>query len=111
MDLQRFRVPEIDEATLQDAAPAVRAEVVRRLEHIWQSVAPLMESTPPSEEDPFGRRADPRFVEAGIRVLDRLIRLYRLDHPGVVAPQDPGEDALASSVEQMLRELEARLSE
>jgi hypothetical protein len=55
-------------------------------------------------------RPDPRFVEAGIRVLDRLAGVYRLDRPvpastaAVEGVADPRELVLSQ-----LSELEARI--
>jgi hypothetical protein len=63
----------IGEEQLQEAAPLVRSLVVQRLETIWRTCQPHIDGT--------GGKPDPRFVEAGIRVLDRLMRLYRLDAP------------------------------
>lgn len=63
----------IGEEQLQDRAPLVRALVVQRLEMIWRTCEPHITGA--------SGRPDPRYVEAGIRVLDRLMRLYRLDAP------------------------------
>jgi hypothetical protein len=66
----------IGEEQISDRAPLVRALVVQRLEMIWRTCEPHIQGTLA-----IGGRPDPRFVEAGIRVLDRLMRLYRLDTP------------------------------
>ena len=55
------------------SAPLVRALVVQRLEQVWRSCSPHI--------DGAAGKPDPRFIEAGIRVLDRLAKLYRLDSP------------------------------
>lgn len=67
----------IGEEQLTEAAPLVRSLVVQRLETIWRTCQPHIDGT--------GGKPDPRFVEAGIRVLDRLMRLYRLDAPAQAA--------------------------
>lgn len=109
MDMDRMKLPRIDDAKLNDDAPAIRAEVLRRLEQIWAAVSPKI--TPPTaagwdEEPP---RLDPRFVDAGIRVLDRLMRLYRLDAPGVAAPEPLSTQDAGERVARELLELERRL--
>lgn len=103
MDMLRVpSLPELDDARIADAAPAVRADLVQRLETMWRSIRPYME---PSED----RKPDPRFVEAGIRIVDRMARLYRLDQPGTAAPEVLTDQDLVAVVEQGLQELEQRL--
>lgn len=94
----------IRDEDISDAAPLVRALLVERLELIWRNCEPHIERTE--------GRPDPRFVEAGIRVLDRLSRLYRLDHP--VAGGDGPDTPLiptAQLVSKGLEELEARMAD
>lgn len=98
----RFHLPQLDDAKVQEDAPTIRAELVRRLEYLWGVLQPYME---PSED----RRPDPRYVEAGIRVLDRLMRLYRLDAPGMKVQSEVAGFDLVAEVERGLRELEQRL--
>jgi hypothetical protein len=93
----------IYEDDLIQAQPAVRAQTIRRLELIWEACAPHITGD--------GGKPDPRFIEAGIRCLDREIRLYRLDQPHVA-----GSTAPAASVEAQrqaaiagVEELEARM--
>jgi hypothetical protein len=62
----------IGEEEVTGSAPMVRALLVQRLEQIWSVCQPHVDGTV---------KPDPRFMEAGIRVLDRLARLYRLDSP------------------------------
>lgn len=91
----------IGEEQLADAAPLVRSLVVQRLETIWRTCQPHIDGT--------GGRPDPRFVEAGIRVLDRLMRLYRLDAPQPAPPEPVSLSDRAAVVDSMLKELESRL--
>jgi hypothetical protein len=91
----------IADEQIHDSAPLVRALLVERLEQIWSTVAPHVTGE-------VGK-PDPRFIEAGIRVLDRLARLYRLDSPVPGAEQPQGELLdRADLVLKGLTELEAR---
>lgn len=98
--------PGISEEEVGRQAAIVRGLVVQRLEQIWRTVAPHVDGT--VLEDGF--RPDPRFIEAGIRVLDRLSKLYRLDQPSRDTDSvdtitvDPAE-----LVANQLRELETRV--
>jgi hypothetical protein len=93
----------IGEEQLQEAAPLVRSLVVQRLETIWRTCQPHIDGT--------GGKPDPRFVEAGIRVLDRLMRLYRLDAPVAAAvTTTPGVDAPAA-LDAALRQLGERMGD
>lgn len=94
----------IRDEDIHDAAPMVRALVVERLEQIWSTCSPHVTGGVP--------RPDPRFVEAGIRVLDRLMKLYRLEAPVPGADQPSGESISNSElVLAQLQELEARMSD
>lgn len=77
----------IGDEQLASNAPLVRALVVERLELIWRTCQPHIEG--------LMGKPDPRYVEAGIRVLDRLMRLYRLDTPAASAdrPLELGDRA------------------
>jgi len=100
--------PGIADEQLAASAPYVRALVVARLEQIWAACQPYIIGV---DEQGTQLRPDPRFVESGLRCLDRLAALYRLDKPVaggaelVSAARDPRELVLAS-----LAELEARMS-
>lgn len=92
----------IGDEQISESAPLVRALVVQRLEQVWKVCEPHIVGS--------AGKPDPRFVEAGIRVLDRLARLYRLDLP-VPGAELPDGDAVpkAELVLAGLRELESRM--
>lgn len=110
MDMQPYRMPRIDDAKLNEDAPAIRAEVLRRLEDLWATLAPRITNVRDVDELGEPVRLDPRFVEAGIRVLDRLMRLYRLDAPGVAAAEPLSGSDVGDRVAAELLELEQRLA-
>ena len=92
----------IRDEDIHDAAPLVRALLVERLEQIWSICQPHVTGG-------VGK-PDPRFIEAGIRVLDRLARLYRLEQPVPGSDQPQGD--LVDKPELVLaglRELEERM--
>lgn len=91
----------IGEDELGESAPLVRALVVSRLEMIWRTCQPHVDGS--------AGRPDPRYVEAGIRVLDRLMRLYRLDAPQTHDEGPTEASGTAALVESQLAELEQRL--
>lgn len=69
----------IGEEQVAESAPMVRALVVQRLELLWRTCEPHINL---SQDDlDLGRRPDVRFVEAGIRVVDRLTSIYGLLRP------------------------------
>jgi hypothetical protein len=92
----------LGEEELAQQAPLVRAQVAHYLIMTLHTCQPHMDGT--------AERVDVRFVEAGIRILDRLARLYRLDQP---IPPAPDADArpvdAATIVANGLRELESRI--
>lgn len=94
----------IRDEDIHDSAPLVRALVVERLEKIWRNCEPFIDGT--------GGKPDPRFIEAGIRVCDRLSKLYRLEQP-VPGSDQPSGDLIpvADLVTRGLEELEARMAD
>ena len=91
----------ISEEELAESAPLARALVLQRLEMIWRSCQPHI--------DGEAGRPDPRYVEAGIRVLDRLMRLYRLDAPQAAPVAAVAHVDAVALVESGLLALEEKL--
>lgn len=92
-----------EEQISQDAA-FVRGLVVQRLELMWRTCEPFITAE--------AGKPDPRFIEAGIRVTDRLTKLYRLDSPaaGTNEPVSGGQEAARELVRGQIGELEARMA-
>lgn len=93
----------IYEDDLIDAGPRVRAQTIRRLEMIWEACQGHISG---DEGKP-----DPRFIEAGIRCLDREIKLYRLDQPQPIGSgaATPTQEAQRAAIKAQVAELEQRL--
>lgn len=91
----------LGEDQLATNAPYVRALLVQRLEQTWSVCEPHVTGQV---------KSDPRFVEAGIRVLDRLAKLFRLDQPvsGGQDEADQNPEILRQAARAQIRELEAR---
>jgi hypothetical protein len=98
----------INEEQVAESAPLVRAMVVQRLEMIWRACEPHIL---PPDDDLGPRKPDPRFVEAGIRVTDRLINLYGLlkSSQGPADAEEVAGDAQVLAAQQKLAELEAKI--
>lgn len=95
-----------DEQINQDA-PRMRALLAMRYEMIWQTCEPHVNG----DRQADGLGSDPRFIEAGIRTLRDLSRLYKLDRPaqGELTPAT-GVD-VAELVSSRLAQLEARMAQ
>ena len=94
----------IRDEEIHESAPLVRALLVERYEKLWATCEPHVDGS-------LGK-PDPRFIEAGIRVCDRLAKLYRLDQP--VPGQDKPQGDLVQASELALKallELEARMAD
>jgi len=92
----------IADEQIHESAPYVRALLVERLEQIWTTCEPHITGET--------GKPDPRWAEAGIRVLDRLAKLYRLDQP-VPGSLEVAGDVIpkADLVLKGLLELETRM--
>lgn len=73
MDLTRLEIPVLDDTTIAEKAPAIRALVAQRLEQIWQACLPHIDGDVPNPSAPM--------VELGLRATRELSRLFRLDAP------------------------------
>lgn len=94
----------INDEQVAASAPMVRALVVQRLEMMWRACEPRINLT--QADVLAGRTVDPRFLESGIRITDRLVNLYQLTRP----QHQMSEPDTATRVDQ--RELaKARISE
>ena len=94
----------IGEEELARSTPMVRALVLQRLELMWRTCEPFIDAS--------AGKPDPRFIEAGIRVVDRLTKLYRLDAPvpGLNEPDSVTRVDSRELVRAQVGELEARMS-
>jgi hypothetical protein len=88
---------------LIESAPRVRYQTLQRLEMIWEACQPHITGD--------GGKPDPRFIEAGIRCLDRQMKLYRLDQPAAAGntAATPTQDAVREALRAQVGELEARI--
>lgn len=94
----------IRDEEIADSAPLVRALAVQRLEQIWRACEPQILG--------HAGKPDPRFIEAGIRVIDRLAKLYRLDDPVAGSLEQESEKIpVADMVTRGLLELEQRMAD
>jgi len=92
-------------------APGVRGQLLRRLETIWGYCEDEIEASK------LEQRSDPRFAELGLRTLDRIARLYRLEKVPAVVAEEPEEvsvlerDRVRGMVLKSLAELESRVAD
>lgn len=80
----------LDDAALEAQRPAVRGLLVERLSGLWDTAA----------EELDGGKDRVRWAELQLRVVDRLMKLYRMDQP---APADPEDDDTAGIEQERLR--------
>lgn len=101
----------ITEENVNQSQPLVRALLVQRAEMIWRVCEPHIDVPVDGEGSPL-YKADPRFIEAGIRVLDRLSRWYHIDQPQVSGNEQPSVSLmeLREAAGNQIRELGARMS-
>jgi hypothetical protein len=79
--------PAVTEDDVQADAPRARALALARLEMLWRVCLPHLNQDLDPNTDEYSR-PDPRWAEIGIRIIDRINRLYRLDKPVVHADED-----------------------
>jgi hypothetical protein len=93
----------INEEQVAESGAFVRALVVQRLEQVWRACEPHINPDEAALE--LGFRRDPRYIEAGIRVLDRLTAIYGLLKPHSTQA-DPDAGSSTDQRAQLVRELE-----
>lgn len=106
MDVIKSDRRPLDEQTISQDAPFVRALVAARLELLWQQVNGHIVSRADVELEP-----DVRVVEAGVRILKSLSTLYRLDAPAGTPEELVGGTNLSTRalVSAQLEQMEQRL--
>jgi len=78
-----------------------------RLQQLWSPVQPHVDGT----VEAAGYRPDPRMIQSGIHILDRLAKLYRLDVPTAESDRPtPVTVEARATLLGSLAELEARIS-
>jgi hypothetical protein len=105
---------ESDQAGIRDedvtaSVPFVRALVVQRLEQAWRACDPHIQ-VQVNPDTGLVMRPDPRFIEAGLRILDRLSSLYRLNAPQSSMPDVDleGRAGIQGIVRAQIEEMENR---
>lgn len=96
--------PEVTEEMLAESAGRARWLIMGRLEKIWKTCEPHIDGSRLEEQ---GSPPDPRWAEIGLRALDRLVKLQRLDRPAVAVPEDDEPADEARTREAILAQLEA----
>lgn len=94
----------IDEEQVAASAPMVRALIVQRLEQVWRACDPHI--NPTQDQLEAGFRRDPRYIEAGLRVLDRLGQIYLRLPRGNPDPMGDGADELLAAQEKAMLALD-----
>lgn len=91
------------------SVPFVRALVVQRLEQAWRACDPHIQ-VQVNPDTGLVMRPDPRFIEAGLRILDRLSSLYRLNTPQSSMPDADleGRAGIQGIVRAQIEEMENR---
>lgn len=110
--LDNTRPRELTPDTIAEQRDLVRGMLIHRYEKLWAYCDRNLEHGDPFD-DGAPVRADPRFGELGVRVLDRISKLYRLletEAPGGVEAPVPAEEAAyhRARIERDLLELEHR---
>jgi hypothetical protein len=99
---------ELTDDQVREQQPMVRGQLITRLEWLWKITEAEI------ERGELEQRQDPRFMELGLRTLDRIMKLYRMLDAPKTAVEEPEEETVVSlrarqQVEQQVRELEAKL--
>lgn len=99
---------ELTDEQVREQGPAIRGQLIQRLERLWQLIEAEI------ERGELEQHQDPRFLDLGLRTLDRIAKLYRLLDAPKAVPEEAEDDAMVSlrqrqMVEQQLRELEQKI--
>ena len=111
--MEPLQLPEgagISDEHLNTDAPYVRAIVIQRLEQAWRACEPhlVVQHNP---ETGLVMRPDVRFVEAGIRIVDRLASIYRLHAPGKSSDGEREDrEAVAARVLASIEDMETKMA-
>jgi len=102
---------ELTEADVQAQQGAARALVLARLERLYAYCEANLGYGDGGDFD-GAEKADPRFAELAVRIIDREVKLYRLDRPAPVAGDDDDEgverERTTAAVLAQLTQLEER---
>ena len=105
-------LPQITDEDLIRSAPSVRALLVGRLEALYRPVQNALAVA----DDP-ALPVDPRLLEIGIRIVDKLSTLYGISRPRPAVPDEEPDEGLDPAVdrraliEEKLVEIERRARE
>jgi hypothetical protein len=101
----------IDDDQIEESRAAMRGLLVDRLEAVWATVAPHVGREAVEEAQALEARMDPRWAELGLRVIDRYVKIFRLEESRARAEVDAGGDqgALRAKVLGELAEREGQL--
>lgn len=102
----------IRDEELTQSAPFVRALIVQRLEQMWRACDPHIQ-VQVNPDTGLVMRPDPRFLEAGLRITDRLMTLYRLNAPTTTMPTADieGRAGIQGLVRTQIEEMEKRVQD
>jgi hypothetical protein len=99
---------ELTDEQVREQGPAIRGQLIQRLEHLWQLIEAEI------ERGELEQHQDPRFLDLGLRTLDRIAKLYRLLEAPKAVPEEAEDESMVSLrqrqlVEQQLRDLEQKI--
>ena len=99
----------ITDENIAESMPLVRALIVQRLEQAWRACDPHIQ-VQVNPDTGLVMRPDPRFIEAGIRIIDRLGDIYRIRTPQTSNMlTDEGLEPVRAQVRAQIEAMEARM--
>jgi hypothetical protein len=99
----------ITDENIAESMPFVRALIVQRLEQAWRACDPHIQ-VQVNPDTGLVMRPDPRFIEAGIRIIDRLGDIYRIRTPQTSNMlTDEGLEPVRAQVRAQIEAMEARM--